>query len=218
MSDISNVFANKYKEPYNCVSYDQDEMNEVCESLVADIKSQCNTNLCQVPHVIDSTRTIGKLKPNKADGVHKLMSDSLIQSGSTLHTHLSLLYTSMLRHGVSPKGMCLSTIIPIPKNRKKCLNESNNYRGIALGSLLGKILDNIIMYNNSHVLRSSDLQFGFKSKHSTTQCTFVLNEIVDYYARHDSPVYVTLLDASQAFDRVQYVKMFKLLIKRGICS
>ena len=36
--------------------------------------------------------------------------------------------------------------------------------------------------------------------------------------RHDSPVYVALLDAPQAFDRVQYVKMFVLLIKRGICS
>ena len=145
------------------MSYDQDEMNQVCESLVADIKSQCHTNLCQVPHVIDSTSVstaIGKLKTKK------LMSDSLIHSASTFHIHLSLLYTSMLRHGVSPKGMCLSKIIPIPKNRKKCPNESNNDRGIALGSFLGKILDNIIMYNNSHVLRSNDLQFGFKSKHS----------------------------------------------------
>ena len=30
-------------------------------------------------------------------------------------------------------------------------------------------------------------------------------------------VYCVLLDASQAFDRVQYVKLFKLLLKNGIC-
>ena len=74
------------------------------------------------------------------------------------------------------------------------------------------------MCDNVHILTSSDLQFGFKPKHSTTQCTFVLNEIIDYYLRHDSSIYLVLLDASQAFDRVQYVKMFRLLIQRGICS
>ncbi len=124
----------------------------------------------------------------------------------------------MLRHGTAPSSMCLSTIIPIPKNRKKSLNDSTNYRAIALGSLFGKILDNIILCNNITNLQSCDLQFGFKAKYSTTQCSFVLEEIIDYYLRHDSPVYVALLDASQAFDRVQYVKMFKLLIKRGMCS
>ena len=29
--------------------------------------------------------------------------------------------------------------------------------------------------------------------------------------------YIPLLDAAQEFDRVQYVKLFRLLVKRGIC-
>ena len=111
--------------------------------------------------------------------------------------------------------MSLSTIIPIPKNRRKCLNDSSNYRGIAIGSLLGKVLDNILLCDNVNILKTSDMQF--KSKHSTTECTFVLNEVIDYYLRHDSSIYLVLLDASQAFDRVQYVKLFRLLVKRGIC-
>ena len=47
-----------------------------------------------------------------------------------------------------PQSTSLSTIIRIPKNRRKCLNDSSNYRGIAVGSLhvLGKVLYNILYF------------------------------------------------------------------------
>ena len=64
---------------------------------------------------------------------------------------------------------------------------------------------------------TTDMQFGFKKHHSTMQCTYVLNEIVGYYTECQSPVYVALLDASRAFDRVHYGKLFRLLLSRGIC-
>ena len=84
--------------------------------------------------------------------------------------------------------------------------------------MLGKIVDNIILENHKYVLKSEDLQYGFKAKHSTTHCTFVLNEVVDYYVNNGSPVFLVLLDASKAFDRVQYITLFRLLINRGLCS
>ena len=40
------------------------------------------------------------------------------------------------------------------------LNDSNNYRTIALGSIVCKITDNITLENHKYVLRSSDLQYG----------------------------------------------------------
>ena len=61
-------------------------------------------------------------------------------------------------------------------------------------------------------LKSSDLQFGFKSESSTTACTFVFDEAVNYYNRNGSDVHVVLLDASKAFDRVDHIKLFK-----GVC-
>ena len=66
-------------------------------------------------------------------------------------------------------------------------------------------------------MKSQHMQFGFKAAHSTTQCTFVMQEIVDYYSRNGSSVYLIMLDASRAFDRVQYTKLFRLLISRGMC-
>ncbi len=123
----------------------------------------------------------------------------------------------MICHGYTPDAMLLSTIVPIPKDNRKSLNDSSNYRGIALSSALGKLLDWILIELNPNVFSSSDLQFAYKQKSSATQCTFVVNETINYYLAHNSNVHVILLDASKAFDRVHYVKLFSLLIKRKLC-
>ena len=123
----------------------------------------------------------------------------------------------MIKHGSVPDKMLLSTLVPIPKNPRKSGGDSDNYRAIALSSIIGKILDQIILCKNLDLLQSCDLQFGFKRKHSTTQCTFVIQEVIDYYTRNNTPVYLTLLDASKAFDRVEYTKLFGQLIQRKLC-
>ena len=47
----------------------------------------------------------------------------------------------MLSHGFSPNSMILGTVIPIPKDKKKSLCNSGNYRTIALSSIFSKILN-----------------------------------------------------------------------------
>jgi len=49
-------------------------------------------------------------------------------------------------------------------------------------------------------------------------CTMLLKETVSYYVNNDSPVYCTFLDATKAFDRVDYSKLFRLLIRRKVPS
>ncbi len=101
--------------------------------------------------------------------------------------------------------MILGTMVPIPKNKKKSLCNTDNYRAIALSSIIGKVLDWVILIKECHVLKSSNLQFGFKNNLSTTQCTFYMMETVNYYNINRSNLYVLLLDATKAFDRVKYM-------------
>ena len=65
-------------------------------------------------------------------------------------------------------------------------------------------------------LCSSHLQFGFKKRMSTTQCTYSMLETVNYYNFNKSNVFVPMLDASKAFDRVNYCKLFRELLRRDI--
>ena len=82
---------------------------------------------------------------------------------------------------ISPESMILGTMIPIPKDKKKSLCSSSNYRAIALSSNFSKILDWIILIKEKNSLCTSELQFGFKKGLSTTQCTFCMLEVIDYY-------------------------------------
>ena len=60
------------------------------------------------------------------------------------------------------------------------------------------------------------MQFGFKADHSTSQCPYVCEEIINPYIKKQSDVYVVLLDASKAFDRVNHINLLKILIKRCV--
>ena len=56
-----------------------------------------------------------------------------------------MLFIMMLTNGVGPQGLLLSTLVPIPKNKRGNKCDSNNYRQIAISSLIGKIFDTIIL-------------------------------------------------------------------------
>ena len=112
--------------------------------------------------------------------------------------------------------MSLSTVIPIPKGRNCSLVDSTNYPGIALSYICSKLLDLIALSRYSDKLLTSDLQFCFKAKRSTSMCTMVLKEVISYYVNNDSSVYCTLLGATKAFDRVEYCKLFRVLLNRKL--
>ena len=49
-----------------------------------------------------------------------------------------MLFSMVLTHGVTPQGLLLSTLVPIPKNKRGNKCDSNNYRQIAKVVYLGK--------------------------------------------------------------------------------
>ena len=45
----------------------------------------------------------------------------------------------------------------------------------------------------------------------------MVKEVIQYYLNNSTDVYIILLDGSRAFDCVNYLKLFKLFIKRHLC-
>ena len=123
----------------------------------------------------------------------------------------------MLTHGVAPSGLLLSTMIPISKDKRASKSDSNNYRAKAISSILGEIFDSIVMKEQYASLITNDLQFGFKENSSTIICTQLLIETIEYYNSNNTDCFMLLLDASKAFDRIEYFTLFNNLCSRNMC-
>ena len=122
----------------------------------------------------------------------------------------------MFVHGFTPDNLLETIVTSIPKDLRGNLCVDDNYRGIALCSALCKVIDILIIGDYQDNLVTSELQFSFKPEHSTNMCTSIFKEVCSYYNARNSDVYVCLLDASKAFDRVHYGKLFALLEKRNL--
>jgi hypothetical protein len=210
--DISNTFSEKYRNLYNSVPYDQGKMNDIQHEINNRLNSSHEYNVS----VDDVVSAIKRLKLGKSDGEEGLNSDHIINGPHLLYVFLTIIFNCMLIHGVSPDSMIIGTMVPIPKCKTKQLCCSDNYRAITLSSVIGKIFDWLVLIKEQKALNSSQLQFGFKAHTSTTQCTFVMNETISYFNSKRSNVYVVLLDATKAFDRVNYCKLFKKLLDRNV--
>ncbi len=172
--------------------------------------AQCN--LC----VNDIDRAIKKLNRGKSDGDLGLYSDHIIMSTYRFKILLTSLINAMLIHGYNVDNLLASVIASIPKCMRSSLNSSENYRGIALCSALCKVIDYVFIDKYSSQLQSSNVQFAFKEGHDTVMCTAVLKETISYFNNRGSDVYACLLDASKAFDKVHFGKLFKLLFTKNV--
>ena len=72
----------------------------------------------------------------------------------------------------------------ITKCKTGDLTDVKNYRAIALSNAISKILEHILYDFIASEDAVDDFQFGFKKGHSTSDCTFVLKNTIDYY--HDA--------------------------------
>ena len=55
-------------------------------------------------------------------------------------------------------------------------------------------------------------QFGFKKGHSTDMCIYVLKEFIEFYRSRNTSVFVTFLDASKAYDKIDHWQLFNKLL------
>ena len=218
--DICDLFYTKFQDLYTSVAFDTDKMAELKNDISEKVKKQAEQETYYDINITvsanDVCKMLHKLKHYKSDGNKGIISDCLIHGPKILPVLLCMLFNMIIIHGVVPNDFSMGTMVPIPKN-KSMGHISDKYRAITLSSSFGKLFDMLIIeYEGGGSLKTDCLQFGFKSDSSTVLCTSVLRETVCHFVQGGCNVYGLFLDASKAFDRVDYVKLFNLLIAKGM--
>ena len=154
---------NHFQNLFNCLNITRTNVNN---------KTNCDFNVLKVT-VNDIQNAINRLDNNKTCGSDEIYAEHLKYSSEKLYPLLSICFTSLFVHGYLPDTLLTVILVPIIKNKAGNINSINNYRPIALASILSKIIKYIILDRIELQLATNANQFGFKHGHGTDQCIYV---------------------------------------------
>ena len=204
--EISKLWEDHFYKIFNCL--DSIKFN-------GDYCLDTPYNLVKVNNS-DIYDAIKSLALNKSCGLDGIQAEHLKYSSNKLVPLLSMCFSSFFVHGFLPSTLMSTVLVPIIKNKSGNVNSSDNYRPIALGSVISKLVERIVLDRIEYLLITNKNQFGFKQNHGTDQCVYVLKEALNLYNSLNSYLSICFLDASKAFDRVCHNKLFKKLEERFI--
>ena len=143
-------------------------------------------------------------------------SDAILYAPDCFFELLSQIFRSWLLHGTVTKSLLACAFIPLYKGGMKDPSKTDSYRAIACSSLLLKLFDNVVILLWGNLLSTDSLQFGFKAGSSTTQCSWMVTEVTNYFLRRGTPCIVALLDCTKAFDMCKFGTLFRRLRERNL--
>ena len=212
--EIVEKFRLVYAGLYNSAGT-QDEMKELHERLDKLITPESVQEVSRVTGSIVKT-AVCSMKPRKSDVSNCYTSDALLNAPDIMFEQLAVIFRSWITHGKITPSMLACSFLPLLKSSLKDPANTGSYRAIAGSSLILKIFEKVIMVLWGHLLASDSLQFGFKARTSTTQCTWMVTEVVQHLLRCGTNPIVTVLDCTKAFDLCKFSILFNRILESGV--
>ena len=141
--NIANHFAELYSDLYNKVALG-DDFDQLCNQVNQEVGEHSLTQVDKINEDLIK-QALKMMKGNKGDALFDIQSDCIINGPAELLTHLTNLVKSFIMHGSVPFFILLCTLLPLVKDNLGDITSSENYRAIASGSLLLKLLDIVIL-------------------------------------------------------------------------
>ena len=215
-SEIAQVFSDAFNDVYFDSYKDGDIYVKCIERLQRLISvDDC---VCDTFNVDDIEESMINLKNGKAPGYDGLTKEHIYYAHPIIICHLKILFNLIYAHGFVPDDFGKGVTVPVPKDKLGDLTVASNYRPITISPVISKLFEYCVLNKFADSLQFSHLQFGFRKNSSCSHAIFLFKEVVNFFVSHGSNVYIAALDARKAFDRVNHVKLFGVLLDRGMSA
>lgn len=179
------------------------------------IFSETDLNIKTGPFTMDEYQNVKKiLQTGKAageDGFHP----EVLKYCNLDETMLNYA-NKLLIENQKPQQWSDINLIPVPKSGD--LGYTTNYRGIALSSVVAKLVNRMLLNRIQPKLdpHLRPNQNGFRPRRSTTAHILALRRIIEEVKRNNLKAVLLFVDFSKAFDSIHRGKMMKILRAYGI--
>ena len=142
-------------------------------------------------------KVIMKMKTGKAGGLDKIIPELIKEFDDNLLGLIIIILNNIFDSGDFPEEWALGVIVIILKDGIK--SDLNNYRGISLLGMLGKILVGVLNNRLWEVVEKFEFlkenQAGFRKGYRTTDHLFTLTTIINHYVlKNIKPLFVCFID------------------------
>ena len=201
-------FLNVLNVPSN---FQEDVVNSMIQLPVRD-------HLDGVPGCREVQSALNCLKCRKAAGESGILPELLLCGGSIIIDKLVELFELVWRDGCVVGDWCNALIVPIPK--KGNLTLCDNWRGISLLDVVGKVLGRIVQDRLRVVAEDvlPDSQCGFRADRGCIDMIFVARQLVEKAREHQSDLFVLFIDLKKAYDSVPRPALWGVLENLGVPS
>ena len=162
------------------------------------------------------SRAIDSLASGKAPGSDGIPTDLIQHYKTTLLHSLHVLLCQCWQEGAAPQDMRDAKIITLFKNKEE-RSDCNNYRGISLLSVTGKVFAKVILIRLQKLAERvyPESECGFWAGRSTIDIVFSLDQLQGECREQQMPLYIAFIDLTEAFDLVSRDGLLQILPKIG---
>ena len=174
--------------------------------------------LARPPSIEEVRCALAHMKCNRAAGKDGIPVELLVCGGEQALTYLHSICSEVWTSELIPKEWVDSVIVPIPK--KGNLQLCDNWRGISLLSVAGKVFARILANRIAPIAESvlDESQCGFRKCRGTIDMIFVARQLQEKAREQMCQLYMCFFDLKKAYDSVPRDALWLLLTRLGFPS
>ena len=171
---------------------------------------------CEVPDLEEIERAVNLLNLNKAAGPDAIPPEALKADVEATTGILHDLFVRVWNEEEFPMDWKEGHIVKLPK--KGDLSNCNNYRGITLLSMPGKVFNRVLLERIKSTVDEQlrDQQAGFRKNRSCIDQIAALRIIIEQTVEWNASLIVNFIDFEKAFDSIDRSTLWKIMRHYGI--